>query len=63
MSSTTLPSSTPAPALSLLPTKQRSLWGDAWRRLLRNRLSIIGLTITALLLFIALFGPTLAPYS
>jgi peptide/nickel transport system permease protein len=63
MSSTTLTSSASAPALSLLPTKQRSLWGDAWRRLLRNRLSIIGLTITSLLLFIALFGPTLAPYS
>lgn len=46
-----------------LPTKQRSLWSDAWRRLLRNRLSIIGLTITGLLLFIALFGPLLAPYS
>jgi peptide/nickel transport system permease protein len=30
---------------------------------LRNRLSIVGLTITALLLFIALFGPLLAPYS
>lgn len=63
MSSTTLPNRAPAPALSLLPTKQRSLWGDAWRRLLRNRLSIVGLTITALLLFVALFGPLLAPYS
>lgn len=44
-------------------TKQRSLWGDAWRRLLRNRLSIIGLTITSTLLFTALFGPSLTPYS
>jgi peptide/nickel transport system permease protein len=48
--------------LKLAP-KQRSLWGDAMRRLMRNRLSIIGLTITTLLLFVALFGPALAPYS
>ena len=60
---TTLQSSTPAAALTLLPTKQRSLWGDAWRRLLRNRLSIIGLTITGLLFFVAIFGPTISPYS
>ncbi|RIK42110.1 MAG: peptide ABC transporter [Chloroflexi bacterium] len=48
--------------LTLAP-KQRSLWGDATRRLVRNRLSIIGLIITSLLLFMALFGPMLAPYS
>jgi peptide/nickel transport system permease protein len=48
--------------LKLAP-KQRSLWGDAMRRLVRNRLSIVGLTITALLLFVAVFGPALAPYS
>jgi peptide/nickel transport system permease protein len=53
---------TPSEPLDLA-LRQRSLWGDAWRRLLRNRLSIIGLTITSLLLFIALFGPALAPYS
>lgn len=48
--------------LTLAP-KQRSLWGDALRRLLRNRLSVVGLTITLLLIFVAIFGPTLAPYS
>lgn len=63
MSSTTLQSSAPTAALTLLPAKQRSLWGDAWRRLLRNRLSIIGLTVTGLLFFVAIFGPALAPYS
>ena len=63
MSSSMLPSTAPPPALAIVPTRQRSLWGDAWRRLLRNRLSIIGLTITGLLLFAAIFGPALAPYS
>lgn len=32
------------------------------RRLLRNRLSIIGLSITLLLIFMAVFGPSLTPY-
>ena len=40
----------------------RSLWGDALHKLLRNRLSIVGLVITSLLLFAAIFGPGLAPY-
>jgi peptide/nickel transport system permease protein len=40
-----------------------SLWGDALRKLLRNRLAIIGLVITALLLIAAAFGPAIAPYS
>lgn len=49
-------------ALTLAP-KQRSLWGDALRRLLRNRLSVVGLMITLLLIFVAIFGPALAPYA
>ncbi|MCY4409132.1 MAG: ABC transporter permease [Caldilineaceae bacterium] len=43
--------------------KARSLWQDAVSRLLANRLSIIGLVITTLLLVAALFGPYIAPYS
>ena len=42
--------------------KTRSLWQDAVKRLLRNRLSIIGLIITLLLLVAAFFGPQIAPY-
>ncbi len=41
----------------------RSLWKDAVGRLLRNRLSVIGLIITLFLLVGALFGPYIAPYS
>lgn len=63
MSTSTLQTAASSPALEMFPAKQRSLWGDAWRRLLRNRLSIIGLTITSLLLFVAVFGPALSPYS
>ncbi len=40
--------------------RQSSLWGDAWRRLLKNRLAIAGLAIVVLLSLIALFAPILA---
>jgi len=45
-----------------LGIKERSLWGDAFRRLIRNRLSMIGLIIFALLFLMAVFGPLIAPY-
>jgi peptide/nickel transport system permease protein len=44
------------------PLKVRSLWGDALRKLISNRLSVIGIAITSILLFTAVFGPMLAPY-
>ncbi len=40
--------------------RQSSLWGDAWRRLRKNRLAIAGLVIVVLLALIALFAPILA---
>lgn len=39
-----------------------SLWKDAWRRLKRNRLAIVGLAVIACLVFVAAFGPWLTPY-
>lgn len=36
---------------------------DAWRRLLRNKLSIIGLVILAVLVFCAIFAPLITPYA
>ncbi len=47
-------------------SKQRSLWSDAFRRLVRNRLAVIGLCIIATFLLLAVFGDYLgryAPYS
>jgi peptide/nickel transport system permease protein len=44
------------------PLKQRNLWIDALRRLLRNQLSVMGLIIFSLLILVAFFGPLLAPY-
>lgn len=38
------------------------LWSDAWGRLRKNRLAILGLVLVALLLFAGVFGPILAPW-
>jgi oligopeptide transport system permease protein len=41
---------------------QASLWGDAWRRLIRNKLAVGGLTVIVLLLLTAVFANQLTPY-
>ncbi|MFN8592369.1 MAG: ABC transporter permease [Thermomicrobiales bacterium] len=46
----------------LTARKQRSLWSDAWRRLIRNKLAVIGLFIVAAFALLAIFAPLLAPY-
>jgi oligopeptide transport system permease protein len=45
-----------------VPGRHASLWRDAWRRLLRNRLAVIGLVIVVSFMLIAIFAPLLAPY-
>src|SRR5687767_14449354 len=42
--------------------RQASLWGDAWRRLIRNRLALIGMAIVITFSVIAIFAPLIAPY-
>src|SRR5690349_21172766 len=42
---------------------QRSLWIDAWRRLLRNKAAVIALVFIALEIVVALAAPLVAPYS
>lgn len=44
------------------PLKRRNLWADAFRRLIRNRLSMVGLVIFCGMVIIAIFGPSIAPY-
>ena len=46
----------------LTAKKQRSLWSDAWRRLKRNKLAVVGLCIVALFSLVAIFAPLIAPY-
>jgi oligopeptide transport system permease protein len=42
--------------------RHASLWGDAWRRLVRNRLAVIGMVIVVSFIVLALLAPVLAPY-
>ena len=46
-----------------LPTqravKGRSLWEDAWRRLMRNPAAVVSLYVVAILVLVAVFGPML----
>ena len=37
--------------------KQRTLWGDVWRRFRRHKLAILGLIVFVILLFGSAFGP------
>jgi ABC-type dipeptide/oligopeptide/nickel transport system permease subunit len=54
------PRSEAARAYGARPT---SLWRDAWRRLLRNKLAVAGGVTVILLVLIALLADVLAPYS
>jgi len=55
-----------APAIPIGQTvdrrASRGLWGDAARRLLRNKPALVGLAFIALFVIAAVFAPILAPY-
>jgi oligopeptide transport system permease protein len=44
------------------PTQSAGLWRDAFGRLRKNRLAILGLVLVSLLLFAGVFGPIIAPW-
>ena len=46
-----------------IPRRQASLWGDAWRRLVRNRMAVLGGAVVVLLLLVALLADVIAPHS
>lgn len=48
---------------NIQPRKSASLWSDAWKRLLKNRGSVIGMIIVAFFLLVAIFAPLLAPHN
>jgi oligopeptide transport system permease protein len=48
--------------LSVLKKKPRSLWRDAWERLLRNKAAMVGLIIIALFYLTAIFAPLIVPH-
>lgn len=46
----------------LVARRERSLWGDAWRRLMRNKMAVVGLVVVTVFTLIAVFAPWIAPY-
>jgi ABC-type dipeptide/oligopeptide/nickel transport system permease subunit len=46
----------------VLKSRSHSLWYYSWKRLKRNKLAMVGLSVTFLLIFIALFAGLIAPY-
>jgi len=42
--------------------ERTGLWWDAWGRLRKNKLALVGLVGVVILMFAAIFGPMLAPY-
>lgn len=42
--------------------RERSLWGDAFRRFSRNRISLVGLFIVLLFVLLAILAEAIAPY-
>ncbi|MHB8575735.1 MAG: ABC transporter permease [Dehalococcoidia bacterium] len=42
--------------------RHTSLWGDAWRRLIKNKLAVVGGVIVLLLILTAIFADQIMPY-
>lgn len=42
--------------------RSRTLWGDAWRRLLKNRLAVVGLVVVVAMGLLAISAAWVAPY-
>jgi peptide/nickel transport system permease protein len=48
--------------VATLARPPRSLWRDAWRRLIANRLARLGMAISVFFLLVAVLAPVVAPY-
>ncbi len=48
--------------VSAQPIEARGRWRDAWRVMQRNRLSLFGLGVMGVFIFMGIFAPLLAPY-
>jgi ABC-type dipeptide/oligopeptide/nickel transport system permease subunit len=49
-------------AAEAAPTRQSSLWRDAWHRMIRNKLAVLGMIIVAVFVLTAIFAEFIAPY-
>lgn len=62
MTSAPPPTLTPESA-NVIARPPRSLWRDAWQRLIANRLARLGMVITLFFLLLAVFVPIIFPYN
>jgi len=51
-----------APEVDVFVRKQTTIWGDAWRRMRRNKLAMIGLFLVVSFVLLAVLAPLIAPY-
>jgi oligopeptide transport system permease protein len=51
-----------AAELNVLVRKQRSLWQDAWYRLIRNRAAVVGMIVVVVFMLIAAIAPLLTDW-
>lgn len=51
-----------ASELNVLVRKQRSLWQDAWYRLVRNRAAVVGMVVVVLFMVVAVIAPFLTQW-
>ncbi len=56
------PTTSTTAATPLPPRRQKSLWLEAWERLLGNTVGRIGLAMTLFLIVLAIFVPIVSPY-
>jgi oligopeptide transport system permease protein len=49
--------------LTMMTVKPRSLWQDAWSRLIKNKASVIGMVVIIIFTFLALFASVIAPHN
>lgn len=58
----TQPPAAQQPPATLTLRKETNLWVDAWRRLLRNKLAVLGTALVLFFLLVAILADMLAPY-
>lgn len=56
-------SSSSADAATATSITSRGFWGDAWRRLRRNRASMVAAAVIVLITLVAFIGPLLSPHA
>ncbi|MHB0987879.1 MAG: ABC transporter permease [Bellilinea sp.] len=49
--------------LTMMTVKPRSLWQDAWSRLLKNKASVVGMVVIIIFALLALFASVIAPHN